>query len=71
MAGGVCVLSGLGWDRWFPVIKILWTSSYVLLAGGYSLLLLSLFYFIIDLIGFRWWAFFFVVIGSNAIVIYL
>ena len=37
----------------FPVIKILWTSTYVLIAGGWSLLLLALFYTIIDVIGLR------------------
>ncbi len=59
------------WNREFPIIKILWTSSYVLVAGGLSLLLLSLFYTIIDVIKLRAWAFFFVVIGVNAITIYI
>ncbi len=54
----------------FPIIKILWTSSYVLFAGGWSLLLLALFYWVIDVLGFRRWAFPFVVIGVNAITIY-
>ena len=69
-----------GWPAWawescghddFPIIKILWTSTYVLVAGGWSLLLLALFYTIIDVIGLRAWAFFFVVIGVNAITIYV
>ena len=55
----------------FPFIKNLWTSSYVLYAGGWSLLLLALFYGIIDGLGWRWWALFFVVIGANAITIYV
>jgi predicted acyltransferase len=58
------------WGLAFPIIKILWTSSYVLFAGGWSLLLLALFYWVIDVLGFRKWAFFFVVIGMNAITIY-
>ena len=53
------------------MIKILWTSSYVLIAGGWSLLLLGLFYAVIDVLKFRAWSFFFVVIGVNAITIYL
>ena len=57
--------------REFPVIKILWTSTYVLVAGGWSLLLLALFYTIIDVLKLRAWAFFFVVIGMNAITIYV
>jgi predicted acyltransferase len=70
-AGLVCLALGYGWWFVFPVIKNLWTSSFVLYAGGWSLMLLALFYGIIDGLGFRWWAFFFIVIGSNAIVIYV
>jgi predicted acyltransferase len=68
-----CACLGLGtlWGRDFPVIKILWTSSYVLVAGGWSLLLLALFYTVIDVLKLRAWAFFFVVIGVNAITIYV
>jgi predicted acyltransferase len=70
-AGAVCLLLGWAWGFWFPIIKNLWTSSFVLFAGGWSLLLLALFYGIIDVLGLRRWAFFFVVIGANAITIYL
>jgi predicted acyltransferase len=40
-------------------------------AGGWSYLLLALFYLLIDVIGFRRWAFPFVVVGANAIAIYV
>jgi predicted acyltransferase len=70
-AGVACTAAGLAWWPVFPVIKSLWTSSYVLLAGGLSLLLLALFYAVIDVLGFRRWAFFFAVIGANAITIYV
>src|SRR5262249_12421290 len=69
VAGAACVAAGLYWGEYapaeyqFPIIKNLWTSSYVLYAGGWSLLLLALFYGVIDGLGWRWWAFFFVVIG--------
>ena len=69
-AGVLCVIAGYVWGHVFPIIKILWTSSYVLFAGGWSLLLLAVFYWIIDVMRWRWWAFFFVVIGMNAITIY-
>jgi len=72
MLGGA-VLSALGW-AWgldFPVIKKIWTSSYVLVAGGYSLVLLGLFFGVIDGLGWKWWAQPFIWIGSNAIVMYL
>ena len=71
LGGLACLGLGIVWSGYFPVIKILWTSTYVLVAGGWSLLLLALFYTIIDVIGLRAWAFFFVVIGVNAITIYV
>lgn len=69
-AGGVCLAVGYAWGNWFPIIKNLWTSSFVLVTAGWSLLLLSLFYVIIDIGGYRRWAFVFTVIGVNAITIY-
>ena len=59
------------WSFNFPIIKNIWTSSFVLCAGGWSLLLLALFYWIIDVRGYQRWSFFFKVIGMNAITIYL
>jgi predicted acyltransferase len=70
-AGVACLAAGTIWGQAFPVIKILWTSSYVLIAGGWSLVLLGLFYAMIDVLGLRSWSFFFVVIGANAITIYM
>ncbi len=68
----------LGWiwnDRmWifsFPVIKHLWTSSFVLYSAGWCFLLLALFYLVIDVWGLKKWAFPFVVIGMNAIAVYM
>ena len=58
-------------DLDFPINKNLWTSSFVLNVGGISLILLSLFYYIIDVLGYVKWAFFFRVIGMNSILIYM
>ena len=55
----------------FPIIKRLWTSSFVLFSAGLSYLLLALFYPIIDVWGLKKWALGFVVIGTNAIFIYM
>jgi predicted acyltransferase len=65
--------AGWAWAQWlgFPIIKHIWTSSMVLWAGGWSYLLLALFYLLIDVVGFRRWAFPFIVIGMNAITIYV
>jgi predicted acyltransferase len=59
------------WNLDFPINKNLWTSSFVLNVGGYSLLLLSIFYYIIDVLGYQKWAFYFKVIGMNSILIYM
>jgi predicted acyltransferase len=70
-AGLVCLGLGILWGLWFPIIKNIWTSSFVLVAGGHSLILLAFFYAIIDVLRLRFWAFFFTVIGANAITIYV
>jgi predicted acyltransferase len=70
-AGLGLALCGWLWHLQFPVIKKLWTSSYVLVAGGYSCMLLGTFYWIIDIKGWKRWATPFVWIGMNAITLYL
>jgi len=71
LAGLACVVIGFLWSFSFPMIKrVVWSSSYVTYACGWSLLLLALFYWVIDVQGWRRWSFFFVVIGVNAITIY-
>ena len=59
------------WNFQFPVIKKVWTSSYVLVAGGYSAILLGVFYLIVDVWQRRAWCQPFVWIGMNSITIYL
>ena len=70
-AGITSLMLCLVWDYFFPINKNLWSSSFVLCAGGFSTLLLALFYWVIDVLNFRKWTFFFVVIGMNSIVIYM
>jgi predicted acyltransferase len=69
--GLFCLAAGWWWGQWFPVIKNRWTSTFALVAGGWSYLLLALFYLIVDVLGWRKWAFPFVVIGTNAIAAYM
>ncbi|CAN5366597.1 DUF5009 domain-containing protein [soil metagenome] len=59
------------WNLDFPINKNLWSSSFVLHVGGLSLLLMALFYYVIDVLGYKKWAFFFKVIGMNSILIYI
>lgn len=54
-----------------PIIKRLWTSSYVLVAGGWSCLLLAVFYYIVDIRGIQKWTIPFIWIGANPMLIYL
>jgi predicted acyltransferase len=70
-AGVLSIGLGLLWSIWFPIIKHLWTSSFVLFSGGICFILLGLFYLVIDVWGFRCWAFPFKVIGMNAIFVYM
>ena len=71
VAGVASLFVGWVWSFNFPIIKNIWSSSFVLWAGGWSLLLLALFYWIIDVRGYQRWSFFFKVIGMNAITLYL
>lgn len=72
LAGGVgAVVAGFLWGLQFPVIKKIWTSSYVLVAGGYSALLLAAFYQIVEIWNWRKWCQPFVWIGMNPITIYM
>jgi len=70
-AGIACLVCGLIWNIFFPINKLIWTSSYVLFAGGWSLLLLGVSYWLIDIRGYRTWAFPLVIIGLNPITIYV
>ena len=70
-SGAACLALGFAWGQEFPIIKLLWTPTYVLVACGYSAILLGVFYQIIELWQFRKWAQPFVWIGMNAITIYL
>jgi len=59
------------WNLVFPINKNLWTSSFVLETGGLSLILMAIFYYVIDVLGHKRWAFFFAIIGMNSILIYM
>jgi len=70
-AGVGCLAAGWLWSLHFPMIKHIWTSSMALWAGGWSFLLMAAFYYVIDVKKYRKWAFGFVIIGMNAIVVYM
>ena len=70
-AGVVLIALGHAWGLQFPVIKKLWTSSFVFVSGGWSALLLGAFYLVIDVAQVRSWAWPLVWVGSNPLAIYL
>ncbi|MEE8468942.1 MAG: DUF5009 domain-containing protein [Planctomycetota bacterium] len=67
---GALALGGV-WQLVLPLNKNLWTSSFVAWTAGWSLLALAAFYWVIDVRGWRAWSFPLVVVGTNAITIYL
>lgn len=54
-----------------PVVMKMWTVSYGLISAGWACSVLLLFYWVIDIKGYKKWAFPFVVIGMNALAVYL
>ncbi|OKS85426.1 acyltransferase family protein [Mucilaginibacter polytrichastri] len=71
IAGLILIAAGSVWNIYFPINKRLWTSSFVLFVGGWSAIFLAVFYLIIDVAGYKKWAFPFLIIGVNSIFIYL
>ncbi len=72
MAGVIALAAGyaLGVLGICPIVKRIWTPSWVLFSGGFCFLFLASFYSVIDLLGWRRWAFPLIVIGMNSIAAY-
>lgn len=74
LASGLALLAIgwlLGWLDICPVVKRIWTPSWALYSTGWCLLLLAIFYGLIDVAGTRWWYFPMIVVGMNSIAIYV
>lgn len=71
LIGVAGIALGLVWGIWHPIVKKLWTSSFVLFMAGICFLLLGLFYYIVDMKRYTKWAFPLRVIGMNAITAYV
>jgi len=72
IAGIIGLVSGavIGWLGVCPVVKRIWTPSWTIYSGGWCFLLLATLYAVIDIFGFRRWAFPLGVIGMNSIAAY-
>ena len=71
LSGLAMAVAGEVLDRWFPINKQLWTSSFVMLAGGLGLAALAVCYWLVDRRGWRSVSRPFVMLGSNALAVYL
>ena len=70
-AGVVLVMAGMILDRWFPINKGIWTSTFCIFMAGIAMLTLALFYWLIDIKDYRRWCKVFIVFGMNPIAIYV
>jgi predicted acyltransferase len=67
-----CLAIGYIWSIWFPLNKKMWTSSYVFVAAGYSLALLAVVFWVVEVKNWRkGWSWPWLVFGSNAIAAYM
>ncbi len=69
-AGAVGLAVGAIMDTWFPINKLLWSSSYVVFTAGFALQMLALCYLSIDILHHRRWSTPFLVFGMNAIAVF-
>jgi predicted acyltransferase len=69
-AGLALIVAGHLWAAQFPIVKAIWTSSFVLVAGGYSAILLGVAHQMIDVWGLKRWSTIFAWVGANAITLY-
>lgn len=71
IAGISATLIGMFWDRYFPISKPIWSSSYVLYTAGLASLWMAILIWVIDLKGYTTWTSFFVVFGMNPLFIFV
>jgi predicted acyltransferase len=70
-AGFLCLAVGYALSPIIPIIMKIWTTTYGLATAGWACLMFLLFYWFVDVRGHREWTLPFVVIGSNAVFIYM
>lgn len=71
LTGALLIGAGLLWGQYFPINKPIWTSSYVLYAGGIGMVILALLFVIIDIWNLKGWTGFFNTFGTNPLFTYL
>jgi predicted acyltransferase len=73
LAGVGLSLAGLAlvWTGICPLNKLIWTPSFALYSGGWCVLLLGWFYYVVDVLKFQRWTYPAVVLGANSIAVYI
>lgn len=71
IAGLSGIALGLAVSQWLPLIKRIWTPSFAVYAGGWTTLILLFFYWTVEVMGWKKWAFPLVVVGMNSIAAYV
>ncbi|MCK5571980.1 MAG: DUF5009 domain-containing protein, partial [Bacteroidetes bacterium] len=71
VGGNSLLLLGVILDMWLPINKNLWTSSYTVFMAGWAMVCLGMFYWLIDVKGYRKWVTPFVIYGMNAITVFV
>jgi len=70
LCGAACLVAGLALVPLNPMIKRLWTTSFTFYSAGWVILMLAVFYWVIEMKGTKKWAFPFLVLGMNSIFVY-
>jgi predicted acyltransferase len=71
VAGAVLLAVGYLWGVYFPIIKKIWTSSFMLVTAGWAFLVYALLFFLVEIKNWKTGTFPWIVFGSNAIAIYV
>lgn len=71
IAGAIGITLGLLWSLHFPIVKRLWSPSYIVVTGGICAMALAAFYWLIEVAKIDWWCAPFLWVGMNSITVYL
>lgn len=71
VAGLAAIAIGFLWSLHFPIVKRLWSPSFVLVTGGICAMALAAFYWVIEVAKIDWWCAPFLWVGMNSIAVYL
>ena len=71
VAGNILLFLGATLDMWLPINKSIWTTSYSIFMAGWALVCFAMFYWIVDVKGYKRWVKPFIIFGMNAITVFV